>query len=81
VWPTSCCERSNGALTELSLTCKGLSAVTGVVPSMRSGVHDADAVAFLTPKRVAWVILDGRPWTPAERTHALSAIAAHLGQA
>jgi hypothetical protein len=48
---------------------------------MRSGVHDADAVAFLTPKRVAWVILDGRPWTPAERTHALSAIAAHLGQA
>ncbi|GAA3709502.1 hypothetical protein GCM10022399_27860 [Terrabacter ginsenosidimutans] len=60
---------------------QGLSAVTGVVPSMRSGVHDADAVAFLTPKRVAWVILDGRPWTPAERTHALSAIAAHLGQA
>lgn len=55
-----------------------LPAVTGKVPSMSGGVHEADAVAFLTSKRVAWVILDGRPWTTAERKHALSAIAAHL---
>lgn len=62
-------------------TVQGLSAVTGVLPSMNGGVHEADAVAFLTSKRVAWVILDGRPWTTAERMHALGAIAAHLRQA
>jgi len=60
---------------------QGLSVVTGEVPSMIGGVHEADAVAFLTSKRVAWVILDGRPWTPAERKQALAAIAAHLRQA
>lgn len=60
---------------------QGLSAVTGELPSMIDGVHEADAVAFLTSKRVAWVILDGRPWTPAERRQALAAIAAHLRDA
>ncbi|MEW1953341.1 hypothetical protein [Terrabacter sp. NPDC080008] len=60
---------------------QGLSAVIGVLPSMSGGVDEADAVAFLTPTRVAWVVLDGRPWTPAERNQALGAIAAHLRQA
>ncbi|GAA2020292.1 hypothetical protein GCM10009740_05830 [Terrabacter terrae] len=58
----------------------GLPAITGNVPSMSGGVHEAEAVAFLTPKRVAWVILDGRRWTAAERNQALGAIAAHLHQ-
>ncbi|WP_374970603.1 hypothetical protein [Terrabacter sp. BE26] len=68
---------ADGTVTQL----QGLNAVTGVVPSMSGGVHEADAVAFLASKRVAWVILDGRPWTPAERKQALGAIAAHLRQA
>lgn len=59
---------------------QGLNAVTGVIPSISGGVHEADAVAFLTSQRVAWVILDGT-WTPAERKQALGAIAAHLRQA
>ena len=60
---------------------QGVSAVTGVLPSMSGGVHEAEAVAFLTPSRVAWVILDGRRWTAAERKQALGAIAARLRQA
>ena len=68
---------ADGAVAQV----QGLSAVTGVLPSMSGGVHEAEAVAFLTPTRVAWVILDGRRWTAAERKRALGAIAAHLRQA
>lgn len=59
---------------------EGLSSVIGAVLSGAGGTHDADTVAFLTPERVAWVILDGRPWTPVERAQALGAIARHLRQ-
>lgn len=70
-------ECADGAVAHV----EGLPAIAGDFTSTAGGAHDADAVAFLTSKRVAWVILDGRPWTPAERKQALSAIAAHLRQA
>ena len=57
----------------------GVSAVVGSVPAEYGARGQAAAVAFLTPDRVAWVILDGqRPWTNAERDRALGAVAAHL---
>jgi hypothetical protein len=56
----------------------GVSAVVGAVPP-EYGAAMAATVAFLTPDRVAWVVLDGqRPWTNAERDRALRAVAAHL---
>jgi hypothetical protein len=58
----------------------GVPAVVGTVSSSHNAnlAGEADAVAFLTPKRVAWAILDGRPWTAPERERALKAIASHL---
>lgn len=57
----------------------GVPAVVGFVPSQSEPSGVAAAVAFLTPERVDWVVLDGqRPWTSAERDRALAAVAAHL---
>ncbi|HET7799465.1 MAG TPA: hypothetical protein VFL38_03530 [Humibacillus xanthopallidus] len=57
----------------------GVPAVVGFVPSESEPSGVAAAVAFLTPERVDWVVLDGqRPWTNAERHRALAAVAAHL---
>ncbi|MGW5240045.1 hypothetical protein ACWEOW_14025 [Monashia sp. NPDC004114] len=57
----------------------GVRAVVGFVPSESAPSGVAAAVAFLTPERVDWVVLDGqRPWTNAERDRALAAVAAHL---
>jgi hypothetical protein len=57
----------------------GVPAVVGFVPSEAAASGVAAAVAFLTPERIDWVVLDGqRPWTSAERDRALAAVAAHL---
>jgi hypothetical protein len=57
----------------------GVPAVVGFVPSESAASGVAAAVAFLTPERIAWVVLDGqRPWTNAERDRALASVAAHL---
>jgi hypothetical protein len=57
----------------------GVRAVVGFVPSESEPSGVAAAVAFLTPERVDWVVLDGqRPWSDAERQRALAAVAAHL---
>lgn len=57
----------------------GVPAVVGFVPSESEPSGVAAAVAFLTPERVDWVVLDGqRPWTDAERQRVLAAVATHL---
>lgn len=61
-------------------TVHGVPAVVGTVPSnpIANPSGEAPAVALLTPKRVAWVVLDGRAWTAPERERALKAIASRL---
>lgn len=58
-------------------TLGGVPAVVGTTIG-RDPSGDSPIVAFLTPTRVAWLVLDGRPWTAAERAHAYKVIAAHL---
>lgn len=68
---TSCADAAPG-------TVGGVKVMAGSVPSTQGPQGEAPSVAFLTPDRAAWVILDGREWTKAERERALAAIAAHL---
>lgn len=60
------------------VTVHGLTAMMGRVPSEWGAGREVDVVLFLTPERAAWVQLDGRRWTPAERAHALKVISSHL---
>src|SRR4051812_28490523 len=59
-------------------TIHGLEAMVGAVPSEQGARHEAECVLFLTPSRVAWVLLDGRAWTPEERAHALKVTSSRL---
>lgn len=68
---TSCADAAPG-------TVSGLKVMAGSVPSAHGTQGEASAVAFLTPERAAWVVLDGGEWTKTERERALRAIAAHL---
>lgn len=53
----------------------GVPAIVGLVPSLTNQSGDVTAAAFLGQERVAWVVLDGRPWTKPERDRALTVVA------
>ena len=63
---------------EVPVKVGAVTVLVGLVLSDDGARTATTAAAFLTPGRVAWVVLDGRAWTTAERDHALDTIVAHL---